>query len=151
MAKRLQKELSDFSTQPQPWLKSVALQGDQLYKWKAQIIGPDKTPYEKGIFTVNLDIPQEYPFKPPKVVVTTKTYHPNIKNEHDSGNNVCFPILTDSWSPQLKILDILKGIRDLLAEPNPDHPLDLEIAEVYTKDKTAFAKTAKEWTKKYAK
>jgi ubiquitin-protein ligase len=32
-----------------------------------------------------------------------------------------------------------------------DHPLEPEIADLYKSDKNAFLKTAKEWTKKYAK
>ena len=43
------------------------------------------------------------------------------------------------------------AIRQLLAEPGADHPLELEIGELMQKDPAAFKKTAAEWTAKYAK
>eukprot|EP01112_Ceratiomyxa_fruticulosa_P000793 TRINITY_DN1071_c0_g1_i2.p1 TRINITY_DN1071_c0_g1~~TRINITY_DN1071_c0_g1_i2.p1 ORF type:complete len:147 (-),score=28.67 TRINITY_DN1071_c0_g1_i2:285-725(-) len=146
MAKRLQKELKDFQTEPPAWCKAELL-GDGLYKWKASIIGPEGTPYEKGTFGLELDVPQEYPFKPPKLKFTTKIYHPNIK----ADGSVCAEVLGEAWSPQLKIQDVLLTMRSLLSEPNPDNPLEAEIAHIFKTDRAAFNKTAKEWTKKHAK
>jgi ubiquitin-conjugating enzyme E2 D/E len=77
----------------------------------------------------------------------TKIYHPNVKT--DGG--VCADILADGWSPQLKISEVLLTLRQVLAEPNPDNPLEPEIAQQFKNDRSAFNKTAKEWTKKYAK
>ena len=37
-----------------------------------------QTPYDKGSFKFKLTFPAEYPFKPPKVLIETKIYHPNI-------------------------------------------------------------------------
>jgi ubiquitin-protein ligase len=42
------------------------------------------------------------------------------------------------------------AIAYLLEHPNPDDPLDTNIAEQYRTDYEKFKKTAKEWTKKYA-
>jgi len=146
-SKRLQKELNDFmTTNPLPWAK-VNLQGENLYKWKATIQGPEKSPYENGVFNIDIEIPHEYPFKPPKLQFTTKIYHPNIK----SDGSICSNVLGDGWSPQLKISEVLLTVRTLLTEPNPEHAVDAEIANVYKNDINKFNSTAKEWTKKYAK
>jgi len=37
-----------------------------------RIKGPADTPYSGGLFTVDIIIPQEYPFTPPKMKFTTK-------------------------------------------------------------------------------
>jgi ubiquitin-conjugating enzyme E2 D/E len=45
---------------------------------------------------------------------------------------------------------VLLSISSLLTDPNPDDPLDPEIAHIYKTNKTKFEATAKEWTAKYA-
>jgi len=148
MSKRLQKELKEFMDAPSNWCKAELVNEDNLFLWRAEIIGPDKSPYEKGVFKLEIDIPTDYPFKPPKVKFLTKIYHPNVK----SDGNFCTDILTtEGWSPQLKISQVLVTIRQLLSDPNVDNPLEPEIALQYKSDKNAFIKTAKEWTKKHAK
>lgn len=37
--------------------------GNDILKWRATINGPSNTPYENGIFFVDFDIPNDYPFK----------------------------------------------------------------------------------------
>eukprot|EP01114_Cavostelium_apophysatum_P014504 TRINITY_DN3783_c0_g1_i1.p1 TRINITY_DN3783_c0_g1~~TRINITY_DN3783_c0_g1_i1.p1 ORF type:complete len:151 (+),score=43.52 TRINITY_DN3783_c0_g1_i1:110-562(+) len=148
MSKRLQKELKEFMDEPKPWCKAELAKDDNLFAWKADLIGPDKSPYEKGVFKLDIEIPADYPFKPPKVKFATKIYHPNVK----SDGNFCTDILTtEGWSPQLKIQQVLQTIYQLLSEPDADHPLEADIAQQFKTDRNTFNKTAKEWTKKYAK
>ena len=42
------------------------------------INGPEGTPYEGGLFRLELYLPDSYPMEPPKVLMITKIYHPNI-------------------------------------------------------------------------
>jgi len=148
MSKRLQKELKEFIDEPKDWCKAELATEDNLFLWRAEIVGPDKSAYEKGVFKLEIDIPTDYPFKPPKVKFLTKIYHPNVKGD----GSFCTEILTtEGWSPQLKITQILMTIQNLLLEPNVDNPLEPEIAQQYKTDRATFTKTAKEWTKKHAK
>jgi ubiquitin-conjugating enzyme E2 N len=43
-----------------------------------KIAGPSGTPYEGGMFSAELYLPDEYPMVPPKVLFRTKIFHPNI-------------------------------------------------------------------------
>ncbi|PRP75136.1 ubiquitin-conjugating enzyme E2 [Planoprotostelium fungivorum] len=148
MSKRLQKELKEFMDAPQGWFKAELASDDNLFLWRVAIDGPEKTPFEKGTFKIEIEVPTDYPFKPPKVKFLTKIYHPNVK----SDGGFCTDMLTtEGWSPQLKIQQVIDEIYRLMKEPNADNPLEPEIAQQFKTDKTAWAKTAKEWTKKHAK
>jgi len=80
MTKRLQKELKEFIDEPKELCKAELAKDDSLYEWRAEIIGPDKSPFESGVFKLEISIPTDYPFKPPKVKFATKIYHPNVKS-----------------------------------------------------------------------
>ena len=43
-----------------------------------KIAGPADSPYEGGMFSLELFLPEEYPMVAPKVLFRTKIYHPNI-------------------------------------------------------------------------
>ena len=46
-----------------------------------KIKGPQGTPYEGGIFEIDIRIPKQYPFEPPKMKFNTKIWHPNISSQ----------------------------------------------------------------------
>jgi ubiquitin-conjugating enzyme E2 D/E len=60
-------------------------------------------------------------------------------------------VINEAWSPQLKIVEIMLTVLQLLREPNDSHPLRPDVAEKYKNDRSGFTKTAKDWTKKHAK
>ena len=144
--KRLSKELSDIKKNDIPNL-SVGLYDDSnLFEWNAVIIGPTGTPYENGMFYLDISIPSNYPFKAPIVIFKTKIYHPNI----NSSGNICLDILKSHWSPALTISKVLLSICSLLSDPNPNDPLVPDIANILNTNKELYEKTAREWTNIYA-
>mmetsp|Transcript_22833 Transcript_22833/g.28074 ORF Transcript_22833/g.28074 Transcript_22833/m.28074 type:complete len:148 (-) Transcript_22833:37-480(-) len=143
--RRITKELKDLENDP-PGNCSAGPIGDDMFKWKGTIMGPADTPYEGGVFFLNITFPKDYPFKPPKIQFITKIYHCNV---NDKGG-ICLDILKDNWSPALTISKVLVSISSLLSDPNPDDPLVPEIAKLYKSDKKKHNKNAAAWTQKYA-
>lgn len=146
-AKRIQKELENFNKEDIEGITAGPPDDSDLFKWDASITGPEGSPYEGGTFNLKIEFPKDFPFKPPSVVFTTKVYHPNVKR--DTGT-ICLDILKDAWNPEINIVQLLSAIIALLGSPNPDHPLEEEIAKQYKDQKDEFNKVAKEWTEKYA-
>ena len=89
---RLGKQIFTF-------LCSAGPKGDNLYEWVSTILGPPGSPYEGGIFFLDIHFSPEYPFKPPKVTFRTRIYHCNV----NSQGVICLDILKDNWSPALTI------------------------------------------------
>ena len=132
--RRIQKELLEMERDP-PTNCSAGPKGDDLFHWKATILGPEKTPFQGGIFFLDIFYPTDYPFKPAKFRFTTKLYHPNI----NSDGGICLDILKEQWSPALTTSKVLLSICSLLCDPNPDDPLVPEIANLYKKDKNKWS------------
>ena len=51
---------------------------DNVRYFNVAIAGPIDSPYQGGLFRLELFLPAEYPMGPPKVRFLTKLYHPNI-------------------------------------------------------------------------
>ena len=75
---RIMKEYQDLLKSKEENQIEVWLIENNIKHWKGKIKGPVKinyiqfdTPYEGGEFIIDIIIPDDYPFKPPKV----KTYN----------------------------------------------------------------------------
>ena len=146
--KRIQKELTEFNKEEPEGLTAGPIDDSDMFKWSATLTGPEESPYEGGTFELNIEFPKDFPYKPPKVIFTTKVFHPNVKS--DTGS-ICLDILKDAWSPDISVVAILRAIQNLLIDPNIDHPLEPDTAKLYTEDRAKYDETAKDWTEKYAK
>ena len=109
--------------------------------------GPSDTPYEGGTFVIDIQVPTDYPYKPPKMKFDTKVYHPNISSQTGA---ICLDILKDNWTPVLTLKTALISLQSLLFDPVPNDPQDAQVAQHYLSDRKGFDQTAREWTQKYA-
>ena len=123
LSKRLQKEvllLNDNSLKEQGIFYFI--EDEQLTKGTALIFGPKNTPYEFCPLEYTFNIPDDYPFSPPKVRYRTndgKTrFHPNFY----SDGKVCLSILGTysgpKWASSMNITTILLSIYSLMTN-NP--------------------------------
>jgi ubiquitin-conjugating enzyme E2 D/E len=144
--KRLNKELKNFKKSP-PSNCSAGLVDNNIKHWVATIMGPSDSPYQGGVFSLDIKFGNNYPFNPPKIFFKTKIYHPNIRL---SDGSICLDILKSNWSPALTISKILISICSLLTDPNPHDPLEPEIASVYLKNRQMYDANAREYTLKYS-
>ena len=110
------------------------------------IEGPADSPYEQGVFQLELFLPSDYPIAPPKVRFLTEIYQPHV----DKLGRICLDILKDKWSPALQIRTVLLSIQALMSAPNPDDPLDNNVAEVWQKDEAEALNRAREFTMSFA-
>ena len=112
----------------------------------ATIMGPDGSPYQGGLFYLDIQFTSDYPFKPPKVTFQTRIYHCNV----NSSGAICLDILKDNWSPILTVSKVLLSVTSLMSDANPEDPLVGHIAQEFINDRAKHDRTAQEWTKRYA-
>ena len=101
---------------------------------------PDKASYwHGGKYLFSFHFPDNYPFNPPKVMCKTKIYHPNI----DYDGNVCLNMLKDDWNPTYTGTSCVAGVYYLFVEPNPNDPLNHEVAKLMRENKEQFKENVK--------
>ncbi|GAV60490.1 UQ_con domain-containing protein [Cephalotus follicularis] len=144
--KRIQREMSELNMDPPPDC-SAGPKGDNLYHWVSTMMGSPGTPYQGGIFFLDITFPSDYPFKPPKVVFKTRIYHCNV----DMAGNLSLEILKDGWSPALTITKVLLAIKSTFTNPDPYNPLVPGIARLFLADRAKHDELATEWTLRFAK
>ena len=118
-----------------------------MFVWDVTMKRPDNTPYAGGTFVLRLTFPTQYPFKPPTLTFQTTVYHPSVQT---ATGEVCGAVL-GTWGPTLTAEHCLATVYSLLQDPNPDHPLEQEIAQMLANKPKEFEKMAKKYTKEYAK
>jgi ubiquitin-conjugating enzyme E2 D/E len=127
--------------------------------WKVTILGPSNTPYQGGVFTINVYFPEEYPQKGAEFRFVNRIYHLNVdfKNKESLGH-ICLSSINE-WHTTGKVStkkcygvkQALFDIFCLFYNQGVDSPYDDEIAAEYRDRRNEFDAKAKEWTEKYAK
>ena len=140
--KRVSKELKEL----QKYIESNSVEdhrilhfntiNDNILNIEIFFLGPNESPYEEIINTINIIIPKEYPGKAPHMTFKNKIYHPNISQE----GHICLDILKDKWSPVYTIRTVILSIISLLSDPNPDSPLNGQAAQLYKESKKKYNK-----------
>merc|ERR1712112_302218 len=144
--KRIEKETQKLGTDPPPGVTAVP-RTENYRHFDIVLNGPEGTPYNMGIYRLELFLPEDYPMAPPKVRFLTKIYHPNI----DALGRICLDVLKDKWSPALQIRTVLLSIQALLSSPEPDDPLDTTVADHFKKNRKDADQVAAQWNQQYAR
>ena len=117
---------------------------DDIMIWDCIIFGPENSVWENGVFKLEMKFTEEYPNKPPHVLMKTKVFHPNFY----VNGEICIDILKDQWSPIYDIKSILTSIQSLLTDPNPLSPANVEAAKLYNDNIQEYNKKVKECVEK---
>lgn len=101
--------------------------------------GPVKKLAEKNVWPFTeyvqwhrfrMELPPDYPVKPPIVTWLTEISHPNIVPKVSGA--VCVSVIGKGWNPNLRLTAVINSLSYLLVDPNPDnvfnHPSCLKAA-----------------------
>jgi len=125
-ARRLQRDLKELKEAKEP-LVGVSAEPlpDNMYCWHGNLRGPVGSPFEKGVFHFEMNIPHDYPCSPPKLRLFTPIYHPNV-----FGQEICLDMLDarrtkiyEGWVSAYTIEAVLIQLQSFLFE---ELPCDIE-------------------------
>lgn len=139
------------SNQPSPAIVSLGpVTEDNILHWTSILRGPQDTPYSAGLWALDIHIPPTYPHAPPHIKFLTPICHPNVSFptgeicldllKHgpsagaDGGGGTTPAATTDkqggNWSPAYTISKCLEAIQMLIAYPEVDSPLNVDVARL---------------------
>lgn len=148
MAKRLLREAAALQGEVSDVYGSIGPAENNIFQWKAVLRGPAGSPYAGGRWIVDIEVPSDYPIKPPKLRFRTKICHPNISW---STGEVCLDILKSRWTPTWTLSSVLTAVQVMLTSPEPDSPLNVDAANLLRTGETlGYDGLVSFYTRKYA-
>ena len=148
-AARIKKEIRDVakSEEVAHSLVKLELKNDNFTELRGEIAGPLGTPYEGARYELEINVPESYPFEPPKVKFVTKVWHPNISSV---TGVICLDILKDQWAAVLTLRTVMLSLQALLSAAEPDDPQDAVVAKQYKETPELYKQTARHWANVFA-
>jgi ubiquitin-conjugating enzyme E2 H len=121
---------------------------DDVSNFHIRFAGPPGTPYDTGIWSVHVKLPDEYPYRPPYIRFRNKIFHPNIE---ESSGIVCLDVINQTWTPLYDLSNVFDTfLPQLLTHPNAMDPLNTTAAMVYRQNPEEFEKVVKQYIREYA-
>ncbi|KAI0019577.1 ubiquitin-conjugating enzyme [Xylariomycetidae sp. FL0641] len=99
---------------------------DELLAWEAVINGRGiGAGYDDGRWLLHIRIPATYPLAPPAISFATGVVHANVAL---GSGEICLDLLKEAWTPAYSVLECVRAVRLLLACPETDSPLNVDVA-----------------------
>ncbi|XP_012271105.1 ubiquitin-conjugating enzyme E2 J2 [Orussus abietinus] len=112
---RLKQDYLRLKKDPVPYVLAEPVPSNIL-EWHYVVKGPESTPYEGGFYHGKLIFPEEFPFQPPSIYMTT----PN--GRFKVNTRLCLSISDfhpDTWNPAWTVSTILTGLLSFMIEKIP--------------------------------
>lgn len=84
------------------------------FHWKACFIGPKNTPFENGLFFIEIKLDAQYPESKPLARFRTRIYHPNV---NWCSGQICLDYIKGNWTSNNTLRDAILSIFNLLKNP----------------------------------
>ncbi|XP_076933697.1 ubiquitin-conjugating enzyme E2 32-like [Bidens hawaiensis] len=104
--KRILQEVKEMQSNPSDDFMSLPLE-ENIFEWQFAIRGPSDTEFEGGIYHGRIQLPSEYPFKPPSFMLLT----PNGRFE--TQTKICLSISNhhpEHWQPSWSVRTALTAL-----------------------------------------
>lgn len=127
----------------------IPLDPTNLQKLRGIIMAPPGSPMEGYILFLDITIPSEFPFFPPKVHFENKVWHPKI---HETTGAICLHAISpEGWHPHTSLETVLLSIQMMLKDPGDIDQIGADFfnqaaLKQYLYDRATYEQTSKRQT-----
>mmetsp|Transcript_19067 Transcript_19067/g.21239 ORF Transcript_19067/g.21239 Transcript_19067/m.21239 type:complete len:244 (+) Transcript_19067:51-782(+) len=120
-----------------------------FFRWVIYLEGPPGTPYEKGVFQLQIEFPDTYPMSPPSLRFMSDFWHPNVYKD----GRVCISILhppgedsmsgelpEERWMPSQTVETVILSVMSMLNDPNISSPANVDASVEWRKSRDKYIK-----------
>jgi ubiquitin-protein ligase len=90
--------------------------------WRVALLGSHNSEYQNRWWYLSIEFTDRYPYQAPLIHFVFSPFHINISEE----GTICMDALSEGYSHVFHAIDLFDKIRDLMAHPNPNTPIDFE-------------------------
>lgn len=131
--RRIQKEFKDMQERKSAYVYAEPT-SDDMFLWHFTIRGTINSDYEGGLYHGLIELPSQYPFKPPKIMLLTPSGRFEVKKDICMSFTDYHP---ESWQPAWTISNILHGIVSYMPV---DEDMAIGAVKVSSADRKKIAK-----------
>uniref|UniRef100_A0A0D9VT79 UBC core domain-containing protein n=1 Tax=Leersia perrieri TaxID=77586 RepID=A0A0D9VT79_9ORYZ len=111
--KRILQEVKEMQSNPSPDFMAMPLEED-IFEWQFAILGPRDSEFEGGIYHGRIQLPSDYPFKPPSFMLLTPSGRFEIQKK------ICLSISNyhpEHWQPSWSVRTALVALIAFMPTP----------------------------------
>ncbi|KAG2239101.1 hypothetical protein Bca4012_023869 [Brassica carinata] len=104
--KRILQEVKEMQANPSDDFMSLPLE-ENIFEWQFAIRGPSETEFEGGIYHGRIQLPSDYPFKPPSFLLLTPS------GRFETNTKICLSISNyhpEHWQPSWSVRTALVAL-----------------------------------------
>ncbi|WIA17787.1 hypothetical protein OEZ85_009300 [Tetradesmus obliquus] len=120
-----------------------------IKKWKCYIPGKAGTPWEGGLYPLELRFADSYPDTPPECYFPAGFFHPNVYGTGKVCLSIVNPQPIGSWKPSITLAQILVGIQELLDTPNIQSPAQMPAYQCYRTKRAEYTQLVRKQAAQY--
>ena len=110
-----------------------------MFKCTGILFGPVDTCFQGGIWSFEINFPNEYPIKPFEFKFTSNFPHPNIYPDgkvcisilHEGKDEWGYEDISERWNPSHSVNSVLMSILSMLPNPNFESPANVDASVMW--------------------
>ncbi|EJD52887.1 UBC-like protein [Auricularia subglabra TFB-10046 SS5] len=139
--KRILQEARELANDPSTDYVAAPLE-DDIFEWHCTIRGSPGTEFEGGLYHVRIQLPGEYPFRPPSIMMLT----PNGRFELNTKICISFTNYHEElWQPAWGVRTAIIGLQGFFPLKGKD-AIGVGAIEYPTSERKRLAQLSRHWT-----